>query len=136
MFKSVEHKSVERYKTIDYHGSVKLCDSLIGTMHHGNAVTRYPTAPCFHDPVNEEILKHRGKRRKFWLPAFSPIHTVFPTPLWEKAENALITMFSTLPYQRRIALLEPLLNCRLLTLSILSSQKILLYGKELTLSAP
>ena len=39
-----------------------------------------------------------GKRRKWWLPAFSP----FPT---------IVSKAMFLPYQRKTAQLEPHLNC-------------------------
>ena len=62
-------------------------------------------------------LKHCGKRRKCWLPAFSP----FPK------------MCTALPKQIRI--FNSCLLCHMQMLSILTCQKILLFGNELTISA-
>ena len=42
-----------------------------------NKLTLYHTIPTFNDLENESFSKHCGKRRKCWLPAFSP----FPTML-------------------------------------------------------
>ena len=37
----------------------------------------YHTIPIFNNPKEEGFGKHCGKRRKCWLPAFSPFPTVF-----------------------------------------------------------
>ena len=40
-------------------------------------LTRYHTISTFNDPVQEAFWKHCGKRRTYWLPAFSPFPTFF-----------------------------------------------------------
>ena len=40
-------------------------------------VCLYHTIPCFHDTGEIGFWKHCGKRRKCWLPAFSPFPTMF-----------------------------------------------------------
>ena len=42
-------------------------------------LTLYPTIPTFNDLENEAFWKCCGKRRKCWLPAFSPFPTIFST---------------------------------------------------------
>ena len=39
----------------------------------------YHTIPTFNNPEKETFCKHCGKRRKCWLPAFSPFPTMFYT---------------------------------------------------------
>ena len=43
----------------------------------GPDLTIYHTIPTFNDPEEEGFEKHCGKRRKCWLPAFSPSPAVF-----------------------------------------------------------
>ena len=42
-------------------------------------LTLYHTIPTLKDPEGEAFYKHGGKRRKCWLPAFSPFPTMFST---------------------------------------------------------
>ena len=44
------------------------------------SLSLYHTIPTVNDPKKEGFGKHYGKRRKCWLPAFSPFPTVFSTP--------------------------------------------------------
>ena len=41
--------------------------------------TLYHTIPTFNNPDKESFCKHCGKRRKCWLPAFSPFPSMFST---------------------------------------------------------
>ena len=43
------------------------------------ALTLYHTILPFHDPTEEGCEKTLGKRRKCWLPSFSPFPTMFST---------------------------------------------------------
>ena len=43
------------------------------------ALTLYHTNPTFDNPEKEAFRKHCGKRRKCWLPAFSPFPKMFST---------------------------------------------------------
>ena len=42
-------------------------------------LTMYQITTAFDDPVLEAFQKHCVKRRKYWLPAFSPFPTMFLT---------------------------------------------------------
>ena len=42
-----------------------------------NTLTLYHTVPTFKYPEERAFGKHCGKRRKCWLPAFSPFPTMF-----------------------------------------------------------
>ena len=41
----------------------------------------YHTMPCFNGPLKEAFWKHCEKRRKCWLPAFSPFPMFFTLPI-------------------------------------------------------
>ena len=45
----------------------------------GNGLTLSHTIPTFNDPEKKAFRKYCGKRRKCWLPAFSPFPTMFST---------------------------------------------------------
>ena len=47
--------------------------------YQGSAFKLYHTIPTFNNPKGKALWKHWGKRRKCWLPAFSPFSTMFPT---------------------------------------------------------
>ena len=49
------------------------------TVDHGSTLTLYHIIPNFNDPEKEVFRKKCGKRRKCWLPAFSPFPTMFST---------------------------------------------------------
>ena len=53
------------------------------TLTNGNSsyssLTHYHTIPTFNTSGKESLRKHCGKRRKCWLPAFSPFPTMFST---------------------------------------------------------
>ena len=42
-------------------------------------LTLYHTIPTFNDPAKTACRKHCGKRRKCWIPAFSPFPAMFST---------------------------------------------------------
>ena len=42
-------------------------------------LTLYHIMPNFNDPEKEAFRKHCGKRKKCWLPAFSPLPRMFST---------------------------------------------------------
>ena len=44
-----------------------------------SSLIHYHTIPIFDAPEKEAFRKHCGKRRKCWLPAFSPFPTMFST---------------------------------------------------------
>ena len=71
----------------------------------GGFLTLYHTIPTFNDSGKETFWKHCGKRRKCWLPAFSPFPTCF------------------LSFQKRILIFESHFFCRLQMLSIWTSLK-------------
>ena len=78
------------------------------------SLTLYHTIPTFNDPTEGAFRNHCGKRRKCWLPAFSPFPTVFSTLC--KREIANLDMFNSLPAN---------------AFNLVRS-KILLFGKELS----
>ena len=54
-------------------------------------LTLYHTIPPFNNPKKKGFGKHCGKRRKCWLPAFSPFPTMFST--LSKTENSHFSNF-------------------------------------------
>ena len=58
-------------------------------------LTLYHTIPPFNNPKEEGFGKHCGKRRKCWLPAFSPFPTMFST--LSKTEILILATFILLP---------------------------------------
>ena len=44
-----------------------------------SSLTLYHTILTFNDPEKEGFCKHCGKRRKCWLPAFSPFPAIIST---------------------------------------------------------
>ena len=57
----------------------------------GKALTLYHTISTLNDPEKEAFWKHCGKRRKCWLPAFSPLPTMFST--LSKTEMIILVTF-------------------------------------------
>ena len=43
----------------------------------GNGLTYSPNSVVFKGPQERRHFKHCGKMRKFWEPAFSPLHHVY-----------------------------------------------------------
>ena len=54
------------------------------------------TVLTLNSPWKECFLKHCGKRRKCWLPAFSPLPTMFSTPLMRNFWGFLSHLFGSL----------------------------------------
>ena len=79
------------------------------------SLTLYQTVQTFNDTKEEGFRKHRGKKRKCWLPAFS----LFPTSL------------STL-LKREIVILTTIIMSST-NVSYLDQSKILLFCKELNM---
>ena len=61
----------------------------------------YQTIPNVKDPEEEAFGKHCGKRRKCWLPAFSPFSTMYSTLLSDKKYQILsyISFVQCKPFQ-------------------------------------
>ena len=59
----------------------------------GKGLTLYHTIPTLNDPEKEGFWKHFGKRRKCWLPAFSPFPKMFfilhPPPPQKKKKKKI-----------------------------------------------